>query len=184
MDDYQHVRCLFCNTGQEESVARLIELNGWGKALFPYRVKTILKNKETRQEMTKLLPGYVFAYTQEENAWRRELLGLNAVMRFLRYNENSASETLVGSDRDFADWIWKLGGKIGVMKALEVGDRIVVTDSVFKDMQGKIVKMDKRRRTMKVELSTDGIVKSLWLAYEIVQRVDEENSDWTPMMME
>ena len=41
--EYGVVYCLFCSTGKEEQVVRLIQEYGWGRAIFAYRIKTMLK---------------------------------------------------------------------------------------------------------------------------------------------
>lgn len=38
------------------------------------------------------------------------------------------------------------------MKALQIGDWIEITDGVFKELHGTIVKMDRRRKTFLVSL--------------------------------
>ena len=46
MMEYNEVWCLFCTTGKESSVAERIHEKGWGRAIFPQRVKTIRRNRE------------------------------------------------------------------------------------------------------------------------------------------
>lgn len=86
MAEYSCVRCLFCNTGRENAVVRSVEQNGWGRAIFAERVKTIRRDGQTIETLVPLLPGYVFVYSDEANTARRdELLGLRSVIRVLSY---------------------------------------------------------------------------------------------------
>ena len=172
MADYNVVRCLVCTTGKEEIVVHQIHEHGWGQAIFPRRIKTILKNKKWLEMWSALFPGYVFLYTEDMSVSREKLMTLRNVIRLLDYGESGCSE-LVGQDREFADWIWRLKGKIGVMKTLQNGDRIEIIDGVFKQMHGTIIRMDRRRRTMKVELDAQGVIRSVWLAYDIVNKKEE-----------
>ena len=52
--EYRCVRCLFCNTGKERQVVRLITEKGWGRAIFPQRIKKVLKNKTATKGYTEL----------------------------------------------------------------------------------------------------------------------------------
>lgn len=171
MNGYSSVRCLFCSTGREETVVKAVHENGWGRAIFPRRVKTIRKGREWVETFTPLLPGYVFVYSDREVARRDEFLNLRHVIRILAYGD-AAEDVLVGRDREFADWLWRLDGQIGAMKALQIGDRIEIVDGVFKQLRGSIAQMDRRRRTIRVELDTEGAIRHIWLAYDIVEKLE------------
>lgn len=177
MTDYKYVRCLFCATGKEEAVVKAIEAAGRGRALFPQRTKRILKNRVWEERPYALLPGYVFVYSDEERAEYAGFSGAQFIIRTLSYG-NGGGNILVGRDREFADWLWRLGGRVGVMKALQVGDRIEIVDGVFKQLRGVITKMDKRRKTVRVDLDAGGVIRRIWLAYEIV---DREDADGLPL---
>ena len=166
--EYRHVRCLFCNTGKEEQVVCLIRKKGWGRAIFPQRIKTVLKNGSWTEVTYPLLPGYVFVYSNEEEEQFADLLSLNYVIRVLTYGDGS--DALMGRDLEFADWLWSLHGRIEVMKAVQVGDQVEIIDGIFKQLHGTITKMDRRRRTIRVSLETEGALKQIWLAYEIVEK--------------
>ena len=92
------------------------------------------------------------------------------VIRVLTYGDGS--DTLMGRDLEFADWLWSLNGRIEVMQAVQIGDRIEIVDGVFKRLHGTITKMDRRLRTVRVSLETEGTPKQIWLAYEIVEKTD------------
>lgn len=173
MEEYGCVRCLFCSTGKEEAVVQAVHKNGWGRAVFPQRIRTIRKGHEWIEASVPLLPGYVFVYSGQVVARHDELSELQYVIRVLSYGAEGQNG-LVGRDLEFADWLWRLDGRIGIMKALQIGDRIEIIDGVFRQLRGTIVHMDRRRRTIHVELSTEGAVKRIWLAYDIVERLDAE----------
>lgn len=175
MENYSFVRCLFCNTGKEMAVVHAIHENGWGRAIFPQRIRTIRKGREQIETLVPLLPGYVFIYSDQVIPRRDELMKLRHVIRVLAYGSDG-QDRLVGRDLEFADWLWRLDGRIGIMKALQVGDRIEIVDGVFKELHGTIIRMDKRQKTVCISLETEGTPKQIWLAYEIVEKVDAEES--------
>ena len=132
--EYKYVRCLFCTTGKEEAVARGIEASGHGRALFPQRDKRFLVGRAWVERPVALLPGYVFVYSDEERAVYRSFGAAQHIIRVLAYG--GGDDRLTGRDREFADWLWRLQGRVGVLKALEVGDRIEIVDGAFKQLAG------------------------------------------------
>ena len=171
MDGYRYVRCLFCETGKEERVVRFIHEKGWGRAIFPQRVKRLLKNRVWKEVPVPLLPGYVFVYSDQEAIRHDEYRKMDHVLRVLTYQEGM--DTLAGRDLEFADWLWRVEGRVEVMKAAQAGDRIEIIDGVFKQLHGTITRMDRRRKTIRVELEAAGSIRQIWLSYEIVQKLDE-----------
>ena len=172
MREYTFARCLFCTTGKEEFVARGIEESGHGRALFPQRMKKFRKGQSWEERLTALLPGDVFVYSDEELVRFAGFPSAQHIIRVLKYG--NGGDALVGRDREFADWLWRLEGRVGVMRALQEGDRVEIIDGVFKQLRGRITRMDRRRKTVRVELDTQGAIRHIWLSYEIVDRVDAE----------
>lgn len=168
METYLSVRCLYCTVGKERQVVQLIQENGWGKAIFPQRARTMQRHGASRLVQAPLMPGYVFLYQQGEAAPdRAALLGLQDVRRILTYGDGT--DRLFGRDLAFADWLWRLNGHVDVMKAVQVGDRVEIIDGVFRELRGTIIRMDRRRKTVCVSLETEGSLNKIWLAYEIVE---------------
>lgn len=179
MSEYRRVRCLFCTVGKEREAVTLIQERGYGCAIFPQKMQRRL-NKSTRQwdEIAwPLLPGYVFLYEmEEERIPSRELLGLRSVVKILRYGA-SGEEELAGRDLMFAGWLWRTNGMVEKLKVIEVGERIEIVDSAFETLRGTIRRVDRRRQTCQVELDTEGLIRQLWLPYDMIQRLEGENED-------
>ena len=164
------VRCLFCVTGKEEAVARAVQEKEWGRAIFPQRTSRMRKNKVWAEQLKPLLPGYVFVYSGAEQVEMVDFLALSYVIRVLSYGKGQ--EALTGRDLEFAQWLWKLNGKVGVMKALQVGDEIQIVDGVFKSLNGVVARMDRRRKTIQVRLNTQGFIRQIWLTYQVVEKLE------------
>ena len=77
---------------------------------------------------------------------------------------------MAGRDLEFADWVWRNDGNIGTMRALQIGDWIEITDSVFKQLHGTIERMDRRKRTFLVSLGDEGVIRKIWLTYEVIEK--------------
>ena len=175
MDGYMHARCLFCETGKEDRVVRVIHENQWGRAIFAQRVKIVWKNHEHREEITPLLPGYVFVYSCDEDIPSTDYQKIPHVIRILSY-ENGVDK-LIDRDLDFADWLWRQGGTIGVMKAVQVGDRVEIVDDLFKGLHGKITRMNRTRKNICVTLNTKSAPMQIMLSYEIVEKILESKNE-------
>ena len=175
MDGYLNAYCLFCETGKEKRVVHAIHENKWGQAIFAQRVRFIRKNKEWRKVETPLLPGYVFLYTDWKDAPKVDYQSIPHIIRVLTY-ENGI-DRLTGNDLRFADWLWRINGRIDVVKAVQVGDRLEIADRTFKDLHGKIIHVNKRQKKVFVSLNTQSVPVHTWLAYEKVEKTLAGNSE-------
>lgn len=171
MEAYTHVQCLFCETGKEKRVVEAIHEMRWGHALFAQRVKTVWRGQEWVEETAPLLPGYVFVYQGQDDETYRNYLNISHVIRVLTYGEGQ--DKLTGRDLEFADWLWRVGGEIGVLKAVREGDRVEITDGAFKALHGTITRMNRRRKKICVSLDTQGIPMQIWLSYELCEKENE-----------
>lgn len=161
---YEVVRCLFCLTGREQQVIDEINASGIARAIFPQKVKR-LRTRGVFQELSvPLFPGYVFVYS-DTALHPASIAKVQDGLRILRYGDDSDG-ALVGADRAFADLLWSQDGLIGVMKAVRVGECVEIVDGFFKAFKGRVIAMDKRRQTVKVELDVVGSVRTIWLPFD------------------
>ena len=174
MDGYLSVRCLFCETGKEKRVVDAIHKEQLGHAIFAQRVKIVRINREEyKEELSPLLPGYVFVYADQEDVSAASYHKVPHVVRVLSY-ENGADE-LVGRDLEFANWLWRQSGRIGVMKAVQIGDRVEIVDEAFKGLQGKIIRMNRGRKNICVTLDTKTTPMKILLSYRVIEKQTEES---------
>ena len=172
IDGYAHVRCLFCETGKENSVVNTIHAKGWGYAIFAQSVKVVWRKLDWAETAAPLMPGYVFVYSDEEEERHANYSNTEHVIRVLKYNDGG--EILTGADLEFADWLWRIDGKVGRMKALRIGERVEIIDGMFKALHGTIIKMNRRRKKMCVSIEMQGNPMKIWLSYELVGEMDED----------
>lgn len=171
MGDYTYARCLFCETGKEMYVVRAIEDGGWGRAIFGQRVRIIKRDGRWTEVESPLFPSYVFVYSDLEDAHAADYRRVSHVLRVLSYE--NGDEHLIGGDLEFADWLWRMNGRIDVLKAQQIGERIEIIDGAFKELHGTILRLNKRQNKMLVALDTQSIPMQVWLSYEIVEAVAE-----------
>ena len=117
-----------------------------------------LKGK-AQEERHRWLPGYVFVYTKEPVYPRFYAPG---VIRCLGNDE------LSGNDLKIAEMIFNCEGIIGIIRLAEVGDRCKVADPAWEGIKGTVVKMDRGRKRCCVAFEFDGIVRNVWVGYEMI----------------
>ena len=158
--------CLFVRSGSEQKVAEDIVKGKSGiKAVAPRRSIQEKRGGKWTKRTLALLPGYVFVYGKLENSDLRKLKTDN-VYRLLKY-DNELRE-LLGDDREYALWILRNHGDIGISRVLDLGSEIRVVEGPLADCMGKIVRLDKHKRRATVEFEFDGKVRTVTLAAEVV----------------
>ncbi len=173
MKEYDCVLCLFCLSGQEEEAVANINRQGIGKALFPQKTKCYRGKNEWLTEKTPIIPGYVFVYMKEEEAEHiYSFKKLSQVIRILHYGDEDAWQ-LKGSDRAFADWVWNQNGTIDTIDAIQIGDRIEIIATELKHLRGRVARMDRRKRTVMLEMDGAGMINHVWLPYQVIEKIDE-----------
>lgn len=170
--------CLYVATGTESHTVQLLE------TLFPqlqaYAVKRV-KHRQTNGirsfETEVLLPGYLI-FTCPADFVPNQLYQLRNVRRLLRY-KNSEWQ-LQGEDLAFAQWVVRLGGEIGLSKAIHEGSSIRIVSGPLKDCEGQIIKVDKHRRNCLVSLGFDQQLLKTWLAFDWLEPKERGFSYQTP----
>ena len=139
---------MFCKTGSENVIARRVnELNINVKAISPVRV---LQEKYKRKwiQRERLLIRICICLCKERNIFN-EFINVTGAYKFLEYQ--TGKRELIGSDYEYASWVYRHNGRIEPSKALVEGDIIKVIDGPLKDGIGTIFKLDRHKRRAWVE---------------------------------
>jgi transcription antitermination factor NusG len=75
---------------------------------------------------------------------------------------------LRGNDLDFIKWLNGHNGVIEISKAVEIGTKIKILEGPLKELEGNIVKINKRQKCVCVKIEGEGIKNTIWLSYEFV----------------
>ena len=146
--------CLMCRTGTEMKVCRQIHKHYPDlEAFVPIRIIEE-KRKRVWQSFEKiLLPGYVFLYTETELP--HDLIrSISHTYKILVYEKGFRA--LQDEDREYALWLYRHQGTIASSKILQEGNAITVVEGPLKDLYGKIIKLDRRKRKAWVSFVFDG----------------------------
>ena len=156
--------CVFCDSGHEDSVVQALEYCGYGAALFPKRVRPVCRRGVWADELRALMPGYVFVRGQAVPLRPKSIVH---VIRLLRYEDGTC--LLRGSDRTFAETLFRGQGVIPRLETVQEGSFIRVTDPLLQDMAGKVLRVDRRKHLAEVEITITGTPHRIWLGLNIVE---------------
>ena len=138
---------------------------------FPQRRIDIRRKGVIRQETSAIFPGYVFveAPSDEEIKERQwEFRRTEGFYRFLKSNQNISPL----SDRDLElvlHFIKNAGPIAGIsMVYFNENSRIVVVQGPLMGLEGKIIKVDKRKRRAKIKLDLYEESFTIDLAFEVI----------------
>src|SRR5450756_916454 len=167
--------CVFCKTGSEKSIANLVnKIKENIHAIAPVRVVKEKRQGEWKQHEQALIPGYVFLYAEVEiqgQLWAdiSDLYKLLDLYKVLGYG--FGLRELRGMDDEYAMWIYRHQGSFGESKVLTEGKNVIVVDGPLLDGIGTIVRLDKHKRRVWIEVEFDGQKRVFSLGAECVSVV-------------
>jgi transcriptional antiterminator NusG len=122
------------------------------RLVWPRRRLNIRRGGKTREELAPIFPGYVFVEAEELNAqdyWA--LRRVPGFFRFLKSNHNV--QPLSENDKRLLVHFLSFGEIVDKSKVVFTeNQRIAVLEGPLKGLEGRIVKVDKRKGRAKVKL--------------------------------
>ena len=156
--------CVFVESGYEALAARTVEYCGFGQTLALERILPYRRKDGTWVDRKRpLLPGYIFIRGEAVNYRLRRV---NHVIRLLQYADGKCA--LRGSDRVFAERAFQTGGVIPKLQAHREGDFIRVDDPLLDQLNGKVLRVNKRNRIAEIDLDLVGTQNRVWLGLDII----------------
>ena len=157
--------CMFCKSGQEIRLAAASEKCWQGmRARAVCALKRRSRNGVRSLENEVMLPGYIF-YEADDGCRPKPPLP-EGIFRILTTLDGDCR--LLGRDEWFAGWVLKNDGEIGISHAHRVGDRIQIRQGPLKDLEGSILRIDRRNKNGQVRLEIEGREIKVWLPFELV----------------
>jgi transcriptional antiterminator NusG len=141
---------------------------------FPRRRIDIRRRGVIRQSTAAVFPGYVFIEAEKEDilAHQWEFRRTDGFYRFLKSNQNICPL----ADRDLElvlHFIKKAGPVAGISHVyFNENARIVVVDGPLMGLEGRIIKVDKRKKRAKVKLNLYDDSFAIDLAFEVIGALD------------
>jgi transcriptional antiterminator NusG len=160
--------CVFCITGKEEVVASNIQKDCPGvNATAVRQVKRKTVNGSTSLVTQIVFPGYVFLKSEPGNEYVFRI-PKDGALKLLTTSDRTWQ--LYGADERFAMWVFSLNGLISLSKAYQEGDRVKVISGPLKDLEGYILRVDRRNQSGQVALMFNNRLVKTWLGFELVER--------------
>ncbi len=160
--------CLFCETQKCKIIANIIEHKYGIRCISP----EIIQRKWTKGVCEELrhpwLPGYVFLYSEVPVT---DPIKVSGIIRKLGDGE------LQNEDLAFANMLYEHDGVMGTIQLVEEGQHCTVNDPLWKQMEGKVIKIDRGRKRCCVEFIFDDIRRTVWLGYDLIRLAKEEQAD-------
>ena len=141
---------------------------------FPQRRIDIRRKGVIRQSTASIFPGYVFIEAESEDIldhqWK--FRRTDGFYRFLRSNQNITPL----SERDLElvlHFINRGNPYVGISKVyFNENSRIVVIDGPLAGLEGRIIKVDKRKKRAKVKMNLYDDSFAIDLAFEVMGALD------------
>jgi transcriptional antiterminator NusG len=137
---------------------------------FPRRRIDIRRRGIMRQSTSAIFPGYIFIEAEAEQiiAHQWDFRRTDGFYRFLKSNSNISPL----ADRDLElvlHFINRAGPIAGISKVyFNENARIVVIDGPMMGLEGKIIKVDKRKKRAKIKLDLYDDSFAIDLAFEVI----------------
>jgi transcriptional antiterminator NusG len=144
------------------------------KTYFPRREIDIRRRQKIYHSVLGIFPGYIFIELDEEDnilKYQWAFRSTDGFFRFLKSNQNIC----VLQDRDLEVVIHFIKNVGPIAKKSKVyfdeNSRIVVTEGPLMGLEGKIVKVDKRKGRAKIKLDLYDDSFAIDLAFEVIGTV-------------
>ena len=152
--------CLFCETQRCNIISEYIIKNYGYQCLSPQIVQRKWVKGVPVDENHDWLPGYLFIFSDRKISTKFEISG---IIRCLGNGE------LKGHDLRFAEMIRCRNGMMGTVPLIQEGEKCRISDPAWERMSGKVIKLDRGRKRCCIEYSFDGIARTIWVGYEILE---------------
>lgn len=147
----------------------------YGRLVWPRRTLTIRKKGGLKDSLAPIFPGYLFLETEKLHPdvyWTFKKI--DGFFRFLK--SNTDIEPLFGDDRELLLHFLSYGEIVSKSKVyFDEDQRIRVLSGPLSGMEGKIVKVNKRKRRAKVRLNLYDDSFLIDFGFEILELVQMES---------
>ena len=166
-------------TGDETKFITLAEKHGAAQPLriiFPRRMLKIRRRGRFRQVQAPLFPGYIFLFGGDiDPAVYWNVKQVPGFFRFLKNNHDI--QPLAGPERELLLHFLSYGEVVGKSTVVfDENSRIRVLEGALKSMEGRIIKIDKRKGRAKIRLDMYGDSFLVDLGIEILETAVERSN--------
>jgi transcription termination/antitermination protein NusG len=161
-------------TGSEDDfVRRLLPFLGKDRLILPKKLMPIRRKGIKSKELQPLFPGYLFLQSESILAEASVYWAIRRTEGFIRFLRDSASPSPL-SERDLGliRQFISFGKYADTSKVtFDENDRIVVQEGPLKGLEGRIIKVNRRKGRAKVRFDLYETSYPIDLGFEVVERV-------------
>ena len=145
------------------------------KLIFPRRALRIRRRGKSLQVQAPLFPGYIFLFGEDiEPTTYWNVKRVPGFFRFLKNNHDI--QPLGGAERELLVHFLSYGEIVGKSTVVfDENSRIRVLEGALKDLEGRIVKVNKRKGRAKIRLDMYGDSFLVDLGIEILGKAAEQS---------
>ncbi len=162
----------FINLAKVNFRLELPEVNIENALIWPRRKLTIRKNGVSRETLAPIFPGYLFFMSEKLSPEVHWLLRKTPeFVRFLKSNQNI--EPLEGEDKDLLMHFLNFGEIVEKSQVwFDKDKKIRVLSGPMKGLEGRIIKVDRRKKRAKISLSLYKESFTIDFGFEILGKVE------------
>ncbi|MDO4547091.1 MAG: hypothetical protein Q4D04_03240 [Clostridia bacterium] len=162
------VGCIFCLTGREASVAEAVgRVCEGARGCVARRVRRKTERGVTTLIEDVLFPGYVF-FSAPSN-FSPQSLPREDVIRVLATQEGDWRQR--GDDERIIRWFLSRDGLLGFSSAYREGQKVRIAEGPLKDLESRILRLDRRNQNGQVMLTVGGRSFKVWLGFDMIDRM-------------
>lgn len=168
---------VWVRSGQEDRVLELCKTfrhyypDAYKECFIPtYEKYRKVKGQPTKQ-LAHLLPGYLFFVSDHPQELQKLLKRIPEFAKTLGDDDGA-----IPLYQEEVEFLQRYTGDERILKMSEgylVGSELIVTDGPLKDYQGKVMKIDRHKRTAALELEFLGRKTKVTVGLEVVRKVNK-----------
>ncbi len=167
-----HAYCLYCRTQRCARIAQLLEIRGMSRAFSPQILQKKRVQGVNEKHYVDLLPGYVFAFSEDVLTDYSVFWGMDGVIR--KVGQPDEWYELQGADREFAFDLLEKDGTVGGTRVVKAGENVSLEDPLFSKVQGVVTKVDYRKERARVDFVFKGNECHTWVSLDDVAAKPEK----------
>lgn len=166
---------VWVQTGREEQIRnichrRLADKQVYEDCFLPKYEKPWKENGIWIKKQEVLFPGYLFFVTEDPAGLRMAFKGLPEFAKVL--GDDDGPIPLYQEEIDFLQKHINQDRVFEVSTGEMIGEKLIVTDGPLKDLEGKVVHVDRHKRQAVLEVEFFGRVVKMKVGLEIVRKVE------------
>ena len=164
-------------TGRESDYLKRLSLARQDLSTYNITKKLMIRKLgKSTMRASNVFPGYVFLDYPEEALSPEVTITLRKTRYFLRVLPSTTDiKPLSAKDADLIHRFIALGGELGPSLAtFDENQRIKILKGAMVGLEGNIVKVDRRKRRVKVRLDFYNTAYLIDLGFELLEKVEEK----------